>query len=108
MPKRIASLVLAAAGGLIVGIAVMTAAAPPMTAAAPKLNGQDYNEIHAPLRAVRTHVRQDRPGSVRQRVHGRWSIRHRRSRVEGAEGNRFAHDGLRPHEESSEGLPPQL
>ena len=40
MPKRIASLTLAAAGGVIVGIAVMTAAAP-------KLSGQDYNDIHA-------------------------------------------------------------
>jgi uncharacterized protein (TIGR02246 family) len=40
MPKRIASLVLAAAGGLILGIAVMTAASP-------KLSSQDYNEIHS-------------------------------------------------------------
>lgn len=40
MPKRIASLIVAAVGGVVVGIAVMTAAAP-------KLSGQDYNEIHA-------------------------------------------------------------
>ena len=45
MPKRIASLALAAAGGLILGIAAMTAAAP-MTAS-PKLSSQDYNEIHS-------------------------------------------------------------
>jgi hypothetical protein len=40
MPKRIASLIVAAAGGLIAGIAVMAAASP-------KLSSQDYNEIHA-------------------------------------------------------------
>jgi uncharacterized protein (TIGR02246 family) len=45
MPKRIASLVLAAVGGLILGIAVMTAAA--SLTAAPKLTSQDYNDIHS-------------------------------------------------------------
>jgi len=40
MSKRVASLILAAVGGVIVGIAVMTAAAP-------KLSSQDYNEIQS-------------------------------------------------------------
>ena len=57
---------------------------------------------------VRTHVRQNRSGSVRQCVHGRWSVHHRRPRVEGAEGNRLAHDGFWTDEESSENLPRQL